>query len=416
MTSNALMTEEIKNALNNVQTEDLIAKQASKGIQASNEMANRIRKYLEDELAVANFDLVDEINQKFANFLRYEGLQERLEMLLTRATKNQDSRNDVTDSLDDVMEDIHEINEALSPGKMALESAKFFGAIVRFFYHGFKSNSQIFVYGLRDLKGKVEVVQSTIGTEKIRLKNTVELVRQYLPEVTEDIIRLEYLDKFLTEFIKSDAVQSLSDEAQDFLREYQMSLAAMKQVSSVSVIRILLGLNRLVKAKFTLDKVEMRFTMNLGTLVFENLIANQISHSYALAADITEGIDKLEKKNEQLARENAEKELEAKKKNLEVLKSLEGKIERVKTDYAEYKLALDTLNDEIEDYLPKYQEAYSEVVELREKILNREKIAQDAMQKLLAAPAFDELAVIETNEKAEAEKEAAMVAVTEVAS
>ena len=413
--STTVMTDEIKKAINSVDTTEMIAVQSKKGIQASKEMADRIRNYLEDELAVANFDLVEEINQKFAEFLRFDGMQERLQMLLEKASGNQESRGDVEESLDEVMEDIHEINESLSPGKMALESAKFFGGIFRFFYHGFKSNSQVFVYGLRDLKGKVEVVQSTIGTEKIKLRNTVDLVRQYLPEVTEDIIRLEYLDKFLTEFIASDAVQELSEEAQDFLREYQVSLAAMKQVSSVSVIRILLGLNRLVKAKFNLDKTEMRFTMNLGTLVFENLIANQVSHSYSLAADITEGIEKLEKKNEELAKDNAEKEIEAKKKNLDILKSLEGKIEKVKADYAEYKVTVEGLNDEIEDYLPKYQEAYAEVVDLRDKILNREKIAQDAMQKLLEAPAFDEEAVIEANFVAEKEKDKAMDAVTDVA-
>lgn len=396
---------EVREVLATVDVQDMLEESAQKGIEASNEATNRVRVMLEQTLSTANFNLVDDLNEKFSAFLQYDAIRQRLNVLLEMAQKSA-SGQDIGGALDDAMEDIQEITEVLNTAGTVNGVSKFFGNIFNAFRHGFKSQQQIFLYGIRDLKGKVEMVEQIIGTEKTGIRNTIDMVRQYLPAVTEDVIRLEYLSRFLEEFLNSETGQGLGKDAQEFLREYHMAIQTMKQVSSVSVLRVMMGLNRIVKAKSHLDKVEMKFTMNLGTLVFENLINNQLATSYKIADSIELGIEALNERNAELDDQLRQTEIDNKEKHLRVLKGLEGKLVEIKADYESYHNELDRINAEVEAFLPQYNETYDELVDMREGALNREKATGEAMATLLGSDAWSEDKLIAENEQINVEREA----------
>ncbi len=401
-------------AINNVSTDQMLAETAAKGIEASAAAANRVRDMLATQLSTANFNLVSDLNDKFAGFIRYDEIRERLDFLLEEASRGV-SGTDVRDSLNDAMEDIHEITGVLNPAGSIHAGAKFFGRIARAFRHGFKSQRQIFVFGIKDLQGKVKMVEQVIGTEKEGIKNTVELVRTYLPAVTEDVVRLEYLARFLEEFIKTENAKDLGQDAQTFLRDYLVAVQTMKQVSAVSILRVLMGLNRIVKAKFHLDKVEMKFSMNLGTLVFENLIANQIHTAYSVAESIELGVESLEEKNKSLDKANRDRELAEKEKQLDILKSLGGKLEQIQADYDQYRADLQALNDEVDAFMPEYNKAYDQLIDMRDAAMAREAAAAAAMHELLKSDAWNEEAVIQNHKKHEAERKQAAEEVMDLA-
>ncbi|MCB9809699.1 hypothetical protein H6771_01860 [Candidatus Peribacteria bacterium] len=402
--ADTITTAQLQTTLAAVPVQEMLAEQAEKGIEASTEQASRVRKLLEEKLSVANFSLVDDLNAQFADFLQYDQMQQRLQILLEKATEAGKTQ-DIGGSLDDTMEEIQEITHAID-ASTAEATSKFFGRIFAFFRNGFRSQSEIFLYGMRDLKGKVQVLENIIKAEKADIQSVVSLIREYLPAVTEDVVRLEYLDRFLTQLLASPEGAALSEDSRAFLKDYQVSLNAMKQVSSVSVLRIIMGLNRIVKAKFALDKVEMKFTMNLGTLVFENLIHNQIHSSYAVADAIHKGLEDLEHKNEILEKKSMQAEVDRKRQNLAVLQSLEGKLSDIRASYDAYATEIATVDKEVEDYLPVYEKAYKELTDMRQKALTRQHESGQAMQQLLQSQAFNEEALVAANEQVEAEAEA----------
>ncbi len=403
----ATTTAEVQAAIAAVDTTALLNEVEAKGIEASHAAASKVRMMLEEQLSTANFNLVDELNAKFAGFLQYDLIRERLNILLEKAGESTSS-GDVHGALNDAMEEIHEITTVLDATGAMNATAKFFGRILHAFQHGFKSQRQVFVYGMRSLKGKVSTIENILQGEKGNIQNIVEMVRSYLPAVTEDVVRLEYLSRFLEQYLETPAASDLGDDAKQFLKEYHVAVQTMKQVSAVSVLRVIMGLNRIVKAKFHLDKVQMKFTMNLGTLVFENLISNQIATSYRIADSIETGIESLDSQNEKLADELRSTEIAKKSEQLEILKGLEGKLGEIQADYDVYRAEIDRLNGEVDAFLPTYNETYERLTDMRNKALARDAEAGKAMSELLKSDAWDEEKLIAENQQIIEEKEQAM--------
>ncbi len=401
-TTDTPVGQEISALVQDIQADAVLEAQAEKGIIASKESANQVRALLEQELSATNFNMVDELNTRFADFIQYEAVEQRLSSLLEEASAK-GLGQDVGTALDATMKDIKNITSSLSTEGVALQAGGFFGWLRSLFTGRQRDEMEIFRYGVSTLKGKVERVNAVIAAEEQDIEQVISMTKHYLPQVTEDIIRLEYLSQFLDKFTGSSVKEKVSDQALEFIREYQMAVEQMKQVSSVSVLRIMMGLNRIVKAKFTLDKVEMKFTMNLGTLVLENMVSNQTKSAYDIAQSIESGIDSLEQTNVDLAKANQQVEIDRKSGNLGKLKSLEAKLAEIQNDNATYQAELTRLNDETRAYLPQYREAYKQLMKMREEIIGQEKAQGAALTELLQADEWNEAQIAAQHQQLMAE-------------